>query len=296
MVSWGAVSLLVVVLVGIAFGVLGMNPAQYVIAQVCLVVSAVVLAARVGWWLAIEQRDASVFHRSILSLLILGFVGVLCVEVVSWTQRLKSRQPPQSAGTLSSRTILSTVAGIVPTIEIGTSGVIFTRSVPGGPPRSEFEIGKIFMGAGQYAFESLTPILSDCELKVETVNSETKVSMVLLDAGANVIAKLVRNDWDWGGRPVSFDRNYNKDSIEVQDNSGHIVLQLAVLQDRVRLQLVCFRKNGNRAYMIQFKQHPTGARDALVSFNNTAKDDLAEVIKPLFRYPSSLHFGELNNE
>ena len=87
-VSWGAISLLAVTLVGVAFGVLGMSPAQYVIAQVCFNLSALVLAARLAWWLAIEQASASVVHRLLLALVLIGLTGVLWIESVAWTERL----------------------------------------------------------------------------------------------------------------------------------------------------------------------------------------------------------------
>jgi hypothetical protein len=88
-ISWGAISLFAVTLLGVAVGVLSMNPPQFVLAQVCFTASALVLTARVAWWLAIEQSNPSIWHRVLLSALILGTTGVLWIEAVSWVQRLK---------------------------------------------------------------------------------------------------------------------------------------------------------------------------------------------------------------
>lgn len=232
-------------------------------------------------------------HRGSLKHKLL-FAGIATIILCFIGYRdLRSNVTPASAGTLSAFTILSSTDGVVPQIEIGSSGVIFTPTIPGDGPRPELLIGKIFVGAGQYALGSLKPILSDCDMRIESIKGRVKLSLSLLDANGDVVARLNRNEWDWSGRPVSFDRNYSQDSIEVQDKSGHIVLQVTALPDRVRLQLVCFRQNGKLAYLVQVKQFPTGARDALISFNNTANDDLRTIIKPMFQYPSSLHLGEL---
>ncbi len=66
-----------------------MSPAQYLMAQVCFTASALVLTARVGWWLATEQAETPLLYRTLLSCLLLGLLGALWVESVSWSQRLK---------------------------------------------------------------------------------------------------------------------------------------------------------------------------------------------------------------
>lgn len=200
---------------------------------------------------------------------------------------------PESIGVLRAKTLLSPGELIVPAIEIGSSGVIFTTAIPAVGPKDVVQIGKIYIGAGRYAYNSLKPILDDCEVKVEVIGGSAKLSMVLRDSSGEIVARLTRNEWDWGGRPVSFDRNYNQDSMEIQDRSGNIVLQVTAIVDDIRLQFVSFRKNGNVAYAVQTKPFPTGADDALISFNNTAHDDVTHLIKPMFKYPSSLHLGEL---
>lgn len=88
-ISWGALSLFAGTLLAIGFGVLSMNPAQYAIAQACFSGSALLIILRVGWWLGIEQSDASLRHRLLLSVIVFGITGVLWTAAVSWAQRLK---------------------------------------------------------------------------------------------------------------------------------------------------------------------------------------------------------------
>lgn len=233
------------------------------------------------------HHEGPVWRRLVFAVITIGLIAGIGYR--HWSRS----RIPLSAGELSATTVLNAQEGIIPKIEIGSSGVLFTSSIPGTEPRPEFLIGKIFIGAGEYSIGSLSPILDDSGTRVEVIDGQTKVSLLLLDSNGEPVAKLTRNEWDWGGRPVSFDRNYNQDSLEVQDKSGHIVLQVTVLKDRIRLQMVCHRKNGNMSYLVQINPHPTGARDALISFNNTAGDNLDEIIQPMFKYPSALHFGEL---
>ena len=89
MVSWGAVSLLVVLLIGIAFGVLGMNPAQYVMAEVCFTIGGIILLARVGWWLGFEHPDAKLSHLSIIGAILFGLVGISWVISVRWIEDIR---------------------------------------------------------------------------------------------------------------------------------------------------------------------------------------------------------------
>ena len=290
--SWAVVGSVVILLIG--GGVSAMTSARRIVADRFFVAGAVLFLAK--FQTSEEARREVTGKRIAIAVCGVLAASLVCGLAIVWNHRLNSVSAlsDQHVGKLSARTVLSTGEGIIPTIEVGTSGVIFTKSIPGGPPRQEFEVGKIYIGAGQYAFESLVPILSDCDFRIETIDGEAKVSMVLLDSDGDVVAKLVKNEWDWGGRPVSFDRNYSQDSIEVQDKGGNSVLQVTVLRDRVRLQLICFRRNGNMAYLVQAKPHATGARDAIISFNNTAKEDLGKAMRPMFRYPSSLHLGELN--
>lgn len=226
---------------------------------------------------------------------LLGFCGMVVALTVgiwaSWTYL--APQPVSVAvksSSITSETIFSVDRSFIPAIEVGTSGVIFTKSKPGGPPDPMFETGKIIFKPASYAYASLDPILRDTNFLLESVGGELKVSTTILDDHGNVVTRLIRNEWDWGDRPVSFDRNYNSHSLEVQDRSGNIVLQVTALTDRIRLQLVAFRKNGNRAYLVQ-----SAGRFccATVSFNNTANEDLSTAIRPMFKYPSALHLGEV---
>jgi hypothetical protein len=269
MVSWGALTILVGILIGIAFGVLGMNPAQYVIAQVCFITSAVVLAARVGWWLAIEQSAASIFHRSILSLLIFGLVGVLCVEAVSWTQRLKSRQQ-QYTGVLNPVMLLSK-SKTDTIVQIRPAGATFRIEDPGGA---------VF-----------TDLLGESRLTVERVSGRILVSTVIRDAHGRLVAELVRNEWSTAQPPTIYDRNYSMDALEVRDDTGDVVLQIRALPDRIQLQGKWYYANGKRSILLDPAYYP-GNSLMMFAVESTVHDP-QQTITSMFKYPSSSHLGEL---
>lgn len=250
-------------------------------------------AASVAMWKATSVIDDSRTRRRIVASVL---ASIVIGSLLIWFDVIVVIPPlptPINTGAISAQTILSTDRNIIPEIEIGASGVIFTTAkfAPNGI-NPMFEIGKIFMGEGRYAYESLSPIFTDTHFELDSILGELKVSISLWDEHGDLIARLIRNNWDLGLHPVAFDRNYDNSSLEVQDRSGNIVLQITSLPDRVRLQLVCFRKNGNRAYVVQ--SVGSGRCCALVSFNNTAKDDVSNLIRPMFRYPSSAHLGEKN--
>jgi hypothetical protein len=185
-------------------------------------------------------------------------------------------------------TVLSAKQGVIPTIEIGTSGVILTKSKKGRFPS---ENGVFFAKAGSYPLDALEPILRDCDFEIESIAGQIKVSMTIRNANGDVVAEIIRNEWSVAAPPISWDRNYNPDSLEVRDNRGNIILQVTTMPGKVRMQVVFYRKNGNKAYLLQSFVRS----DAIMSFNvvpGPGVDDL-KIVPPLFKYPSKSHLGEL---
>jgi hypothetical protein len=208
------------------------------------------------------------------------FLGALAFGTsIFWIRHRQSLVP---------MTVLSAKQGVIPTIEIGTSGVIFTKSKKGRFPS---ENGVFFAKAGSYPLDALEPILRDCDFEIESIAGQIKVSMTIRNANGDVVAEIIRNEWSVAAPPISWDRNYNPDSLEVRDNRGNIILQVTTMPGKVRMQVVFYRKNGNKAYLLQSFVRS----DAIMSFNvvpGPGVDDL-KIVPPLFKYPSKSHLGEL---
>jgi hypothetical protein len=157
-------------------------------------------------------------------------------------------------------------------IEIGDSGTII---VYGGP-----EGGNLFLFAKDY------------ELKVEAVDGVVKVSTAVRDENGKNVAEIIRNEWKVSPPPNTWDRNYNNNSLEVKDGRGDIVLQVSVLSDRVRVQ---GKWRTGKYSGISFVKSPAGD-GALMDTLGPGKGEFSTNIKPMFKYPSLLHLGELAGE
>lgn len=157
-------------------------------------------------------------------------------------------------------------------IEIGDSG---TKFYYGGP-----EGGSLFLFAKDYG------------LKVETVDGVVKVSTAVRDESGKNVAEIIRNEWKVSPPPNTWDRNYNNNSLEVKDGRGDIVLQVSVLSDRVRVQ---GKWRTGKFSGMSFVKSPAGD-GALMDILGRGRSEFSTNIKPMFKYPSSLHLGELAGE
>lgn len=99
-----------------------------------------------------------------------------------------------------------------------------------------------------------------------------------------LIAKIANNEWQINPEE-SFDRNYNKNSLEVKDKNDDVVLQIRLLSDKIQFQGKYYDEYGNSATFHEFGGYPA----ITIADNHT---DTTGIIKPIFKYPSKTHFGE----
>jgi hypothetical protein len=158
-----------------------------------------------------------------------------------------------------------------PRVEIGNSGSIFIYGGPAGKPLFDFY---------------------GSTLTIETIRGQVKVSTEIKDGEGHLLAELVRNEWRVSPSPNTFDRNYNADTLEVKNAEGQIVLQVKVLADRIQLQCE-WRGSNDKGVRLVKSNDPTKPGGFIVIFGPNQKPADAPPIKPLFKYPSDLHFGEL---
>ena len=108
------------------------------------------------------------------------------------------------------------------------------------------------------------------------------------------MAEIINNEWMVS--PGVWDKNFNNDSLEVKDATGDIVLQIRVMPDRVRLQGKWYQRNGQRTILMEHSSARAPSLKAKIKFGRVNPQDDVDPglkIKPMFKYPSRLHMGEL---
>jgi hypothetical protein len=90
-----------------------------------------------------------------------------------------------------------------------------------------------------------------------------KVTTDVRDSLGNVIANMNRNEWTVN-RNFMLDRNFDKNSLEVIDNTGKVIFQVRVKGNQVRLSGVFF--NSDKKYWGYRSDEFSGKRR--LSFND----------------------------
>jgi hypothetical protein len=127
-------------------------------------------------------------------------------------------------------------------------------------------------------------------LKIDRIDGQLKVSTQIRDRRGHLIAELIENEWKIAPPPKTWDRNYNRNTLEVKDEKGNIVLQVRALRDRVQLQGEWWMDEHRGVRLVS---GPKGTGGQLAIFGPNLKPEEATPIRPLFRYPSEFHLGEL---
>jgi hypothetical protein len=110
------------------------------------------------------------------------------------------------------------------------------------------------------------------KIHLQMVKGRIYLSTTIRDENQNLIAEIIDNHWIVSSSTAScWDKNYTKDSLEVKDGRGRVVLQVRVLPNIVQFQAEWLASHGG---ILQ-----TGKYDK-------------NGIKPMFKYPSELYWGE----
>ena len=117
-------------------------------------------------------------------------------------------------------------------------------------------------------------------------------STTVRDTKGNVIVEVLNNHWRVSSDPsVSWDHNYRRNVLEVLDGRRHVVLQVGLFSDKIRLAGVWQTKEGAKEFGEEWCHD--GSRRGCVQMPTIlgGPDDL--IIPSLFEYPSSAHWGEV---
>ena len=140
-----------------------------------------------------------------------------------------------------------------------------------------------------YAGEpSVQSIRQNNQILASTRDGQLYVSAKVFDASSRQIVEIVDNEWKVAEPPLTWDRNYTTNALEVCDDKGDVVFQVVLRGHEISFQAKLFGSDGKSVAFVE----PTPSR-----FQQVFVDPVSTLkIQPLFVYPSRRHLGELSTQ
>jgi hypothetical protein len=230
-----------------------------------LLIALTALLAIIGW---LKPARTPIWLVPTALVLILA---VALVQVFITLGEQREKRAAAFTGTLRGRKIvLSGQAKVFPKLEIGDSGAILMYAGPQGAP--------------------LLRIFEDTSLEIWLEDGKLKVSTQIRDKVGRLVAELRANEWTVKPERV-WDRNYSDDALEVVDETGDVVLQVRLVEDRVQFAGKFYSRDG-RGVGIGRMTTPLGT-GGVFEITGPEHPVLQLHIEPLFNYPSRMHLGEI---
>jgi hypothetical protein len=190
--------------------------------------------------------------------------------ITAHTVNITEQVEPETAkyvGKLEPNTklILSANDHVFPQLELGDGGAKFLYAGPEGKP--------------------LFNILGD-NLTIISHEGQVKISTVIRNKNGVIVAELINNEWKV--KSSNWDRNYSKDALEVKDDTGDIILQVRVLEDRIQFQGKFYDSQGNGVALGKY----SNGKGGIIERTGVDHPRLELKIEPIFQYPSDNHLGD----
>jgi hypothetical protein len=283
----GLCSTVAVVLFGVAVGVMSMTPPEYDVARGSLIGFSVATIITYLLWIGTAPPESLLLKVAVglacgivaLGLLPVGLQWITTIQTRNFHSMLaeENRQTPRYFGVISPQgsdvRFSNQPGGPASNLEIGDSGAIFGWRGTAGAPLFNFY---------------------GSNLTVEVIDGEVKVSTQIRNSDGNLVAEMIRNEWAAAPPPQTWDRNYSRDSVEIIEPSGKVVLQVRALPDRIQLQGEWRGVGGygTRLVKSQDPAHP-GGLIILMTPQNPEGGPNSPQIPRMFVYPSGLHLGQV---
>lgn len=209
-------------------------------------------------------------------LLLLAFIGIILIilGVVNKVEENKEKAQKQLSGVLQPESEISKLAeGVLPKLrfKIGQKN--------GGAITDCLELSEVTKGNPNLKpLENLSCVYSK--------DGSLIISAKIIAKDGSVIAKLDNNEW-LVNPTKSLQRNFTKDTLEVIDESDDVVLQVRLLKDEVQILGIFYGEDGKGVAIWS-----EGA-SSVFRFLNPEEPKPKGLIKPIFKYPSDRHLGEL---
>lgn len=149
-----------------------------------------------------------------------------------------------------------------------------------------------FTGAG---LKDIGSVLETDQFSLRVANDQILVSTKIRDENGKEIAEIIDNEWKVAPSPMSFEKNFSRDALEVKNAEGDVVLQIRLSGNIVQIQGIWWKDlgfNGIRRMVVRGCGHGVCDSGAQLTFCQP-KGPLCATIKPMFKYPSGNHPGEL---
>jgi hypothetical protein len=176
---------------------------------------------------------------------------------------------PQDFGALSPKVLLEGSRGGIPMLQIGPNGTTF-------------------MWLGQGTKPTFFNFFDRNRLIVGETEGQVTVSTQIRDRTGQLVAELADNEWKVAAPPLRWDRNYSRDALEVRGPDGNVVLQVKLLPDKIQIQGEWWDRGGKGVRLVT-----TDDGRSFVLMLSQDNYPAEPGIKPMFRYPSDNHLGEL---
>jgi hypothetical protein len=141
--------------------------------------------------------------------------------------------------------------------------------------------------------------LQDEHLKIEVQDGVPLITTIIRDRDAKVLVKIEKNHWEVSGPPLTMDKNYTKDTLEVKDARDRVVFRARLLPDHVQVEGEWRDDTGYGVRMAAPEPGmPVRQGGMGISFLRPRSVDPQGIgdavgrIFPIFLYPSSEHWGE----
>jgi len=135
----------------------------------------------------------------------------------------------------------------------------------------------------------------DARVNLENDHGHLLLSTFVRDQQGKWVVEIDRNHWTVNpDRAICMDKNYTRDSLEVRDGRGHVVLQVRLFSDRIRVEGEWFNDQGEIRELSMDKK--THMAHEIFSGPGQPGGRMEILIQPLFLYPSRTHWAEWSRQ
>jgi hypothetical protein len=284
---WWLSAATIPILISVALGVMSMSPPEYELARWATLGAALVIVLTFYLWTLTSEEPLR--NVSVVGALACTIPLIAMPITLSWINSVQRSHlalakeegltHPRYVGTIAPsgpNVKFSTLSTKEVSIEIGDSGTILHWNGYSGHPQIDFHGSTI---------------------TVEVIGGQVKLTTDIRDSSGEIVAELVRNDWKVAPPPKTWDRNYSANAVEVIDPHGKVVIQVAALPDRIRLQGEWHSQDGKGVRLVKYGDWPwsgVGVKPASsIELLSAPFADSGPQIEKMFVYPGDLHLGEL---
>ncbi len=153
-------------------------------------------------------------------------------------------------------------------------------------PEKDIEIGfrpnAVVLRSSNNPDQPLFMFLRDAGFSIGIKNGVPSISTPVRDRFGHLVAIIAENHWTVFP-PYCLDKNYTNDTLEVLDSSGHVIIQVRVLGDRVQIQGEWRDEFGHGVELVD----DSSEGKYIINWNNSTEEQEVERPIPLiFEYPS----------